>query len=167
MNTKKRNIGARLGAMLLSLCLMMGLLPVTAFAQSTGTTIFGYEGSGTWNMARVSAEDQSDYTALTSYDSFDWFYGLEMIGDTIYGVFNLSRRIGQTVGNSAAVAALGWIGYQAGAATQSAGTITGIKALCVLIPAIALVGSWIAFRFVWNITPQIRADMAARKSAAE
>lgn len=86
---------------------------------------------------------------------------------TIYGVFNLSRRIGQTVGNSAAVAALGWIGYQAGAATQSAGTITGIKALCVLIPAIALVGSWIAFRFVWNITPQIRADMAARKSAAE
>lgn len=59
------------------------------------------------------------------------------------------------------------IGYQAGAATQSAGTITGIKALCVLIPAIALVGSWIAFRFVWNITPQIRADMAARKSAAE
>ncbi len=33
MNTKKRNIGARLGAMLLSLCLMMGLLPMTAFAS--------------------------------------------------------------------------------------------------------------------------------------
>lgn len=89
MNTKKRNIGARLGAMLLSLCLMMGLLPTTALAQSTGTTIFGYEGSGnTWSMASVSAEDQSDYTALTSYDSFDWFYGLEMIGDTIYGVYS-------------------------------------------------------------------------------
>ena len=88
MNTKKRNIGSRLGAMLLSLCLMMGLLPTTAFAQDTGTTIFGYEGSGTWSMASVSAEDQSDYTALTSYDSFDWFYGLEMIGDTIYGVYS-------------------------------------------------------------------------------
>ena len=89
MNTKKRNIGARLGAMLLSLCLMMGLLPTTAFAQDTGTTIFGYEGNGnTWSMASVSAEDQSDYTALTSYDSFDWFYGLEMIGDTIYGVYS-------------------------------------------------------------------------------
>ena len=87
MNTKKRNIGARLGAILLSLCLMMGLLPTTAFAQDTGTTIFGYEGSGTWSMASVSAEDQSDYTALTSYDSFDWFYGLEMIDDTIYGVY--------------------------------------------------------------------------------
>ncbi len=89
MNTKKRNIGARLGAILLSLCLLVGLLPMTAFAQDTGTTIFGYEGSGnTWSMASVSAEDQSDYTALTSYDSFDWFYGLEMIGDTIYGVYS-------------------------------------------------------------------------------
>lgn len=87
MNTKTGKIGIRLGAMLLSLCLMMGL-PTTAFAQDTGTTIFGYEGSGTWSMASVSAEDQSDYTALTSYDSFDWFYGLEMIGDTIYGVYS-------------------------------------------------------------------------------
>lgn len=89
MNTKKRKTGLRLGALLLCLCLMVGLLPVTAFAQDTGTTIFGYEGSGTtWSMASVSAEDQSDYTALTSYDSFDWFYGLEMIGDTIYGVYS-------------------------------------------------------------------------------
>ena len=71
MNTKKRNIGARLGAMLLSLCLMMGLLPTTAFAQDTGTTIFGYEGSGTWNMARVSAKDQSDYTVMAGYGSYD------------------------------------------------------------------------------------------------
>lgn len=86
---------------------------------------------------------------------------------TIYGVFNLSRRIGQTVGNSAAVLALGWIGYQAGAATQAASTLTGIKTLCVLIPAIALIGSWIAFRFVWNITPEIRAQMEARKTAAQ
>lgn len=86
---------------------------------------------------------------------------------TIYGVFNLSRRIGQTIGNSFAVAALGWIGYQAGAATQAAATVTGIKALSVLIPAVALVGSWIAFRFVWNITPQIRAEMEAKKIAAE
>ena len=65
------------------------------------------------------------------------------------------------------MAALGWIGYQAGAATQAAATVTGIKALSVLIPAVALVGSWIAFRFVWNITPQIRAEMEAKKIAAE
>ena len=86
---------------------------------------------------------------------------------SIYGTFNLTRRIGQTVGNSAAVLALGWIGYQAGAATQTAGTLTGIKALVVLIPAIFILGSWIAFRFVWNITPDVRANMAAFKSGKE
>ena len=87
MSTNRRKRMSRLGALLLSLCLIIGLLPATALAQSTGTTIFGYEGSGTWSMASVSAENQSDYTALTSYDSFDWFYGLEMIDDTIYGVY--------------------------------------------------------------------------------
>lgn len=86
---------------------------------------------------------------------------------SIYGTFNLTRRIGQTVGNSAAVLALGWIGYQAGAATQTAGALTGIKALVVLIPAIFILGSWIAFRFVWNITPDVRAKMAAFKSGKE
>lgn len=86
---------------------------------------------------------------------------------SIYGTFNLTRRIGQTVGNSAAVLALGWIGYQAGAATQTAGTLTGIKVLVVLVPAIFVLGSWIAFRFVWNITPDVRAKMAAFKASKE
>ena len=84
---------------------------------------------------------------------------------TIYGTFNLARRFGQTVGNSAAVLALGWIGYEAGAADQTAGTVTGIKALCVLIPALFVMGSWAAFKFIWNITPQIREQMAARRAA--
>ena len=100
-------------------------------------------------------------------------------GDTLYlagqpykldvrlGLQNSIRRSGQTVGNSAAVLALGWIGYQAGAATQTAGALTGIKALVVLIPAIFILGSWIAFRFVWNITPDVRAKMAAFKSGKE
>lgn len=34
MNTKTRKTGARLGALLLTLCLMMGLLPMTAFAKA-------------------------------------------------------------------------------------------------------------------------------------
>lgn len=79
---------------------------------------------------------------------------------SIYGAFNLSRRIGQTVGNSAAVLLLGLIGYNAEAAVQSAGVIFGIKVLCVLVPAIFALGSWAAFKFVWNITPEIREKMA-------
>ena len=84
---------------------------------------------------------------------------------SIYGTFNLSRRIGQTVGNSAAVLALGWIGYDATLAAQSAGTLTGIKVLCVLVPGIFVIGSWFAFKFVWNITDETRAKMAAHFEA--
>ena len=87
---------------------------------------------------------------------------------SIYGTFNLARRIGQTVGNSAAVLALGWIGYDSIAAaqgvSQSASTLTGIKVLCVLVPAIFALGSWAVFKFVWNITPEVRAKLAAMKS---
>lgn len=87
---------------------------------------------------------------------------------SIYGTFNLTRRIGQTIGNSAAVLMLGWIGYdtvaaQAGLA-QTAGVLTGIKVLCVLLPAIFVLGSWAAFKFVWNITPEIREEMARKKA---
>lgn len=86
---------------------------------------------------------------------------------SIYGTFNLSRRIGQTIGNSAAVLMLGWIGYDtvvaAAGGVQTAGVITGIKVLCVLLPAIFSLGSWAAFKFVWNITPDVREKMAATK----
>lgn len=86
---------------------------------------------------------------------------------SIYGTFNLSRRIGQTIGNSAAVLMLGWIGYDtvvaAAGGVQTAGVITGIKVLCVLLPAIFSLGSWAAFKFVWNITPDVRGKMAAAK----
>lgn len=87
---------------------------------------------------------------------------------SIYGTFNLTRRIGQTIGNSAGVLMLGWIGYDTALAdqglAQSAGTIAGIKVLCVLLPAIFILGSWAAFKFVWNITPEIRAEIAAKKA---
>jgi len=85
---------------------------------------------------------------------------------SIYGTFNLTRRIGQTIGNSAAVLALGWIGYNdATGAVQTAATLRGITVLCVLVPAFFVLGSWAAFKFVWNITPEVRAQMAERKAA--
>lgn len=83
---------------------------------------------------------------------------------SIYGTFNLARRFGQTLGNSAAVLVLGAVGYDATLAAQSAATITGIKASCVLAPGIFVIGCWAAFKFVWNITPELRAKMAAKKA---
>ena len=81
---------------------------------------------------------------------------------SIYGTFNLARRIGQTIGQGFALYALGWIGYQGTEEVQTAGTIFGMKVLCVLVPAIFILGSWAAFKFVWNITPQMREKMKER-----
>ena len=85
---------------------------------------------------------------------------------SIYGTFNLARRIGQTVGLGFSFFALDWIGYQPKAEMQTSGTVFGFKILCVLAPALFILGSWAAFKFVWNITPEIREAMAAKKAAA-
>ena len=85
---------------------------------------------------------------------------------SIYGTFNLSRRIGQTVGLGFSFFALDWIKYNPELEVQTSGTVFGFKILCVLVPAIFILGSWAAFKFVWNITPEIRAKMAEKKAAA-
>lgn len=74
------------------------------------------------------------------------------------------RRLGQAIGSFVGVAVLGWIGYNATLAVQSSGTILGIKVLCLLLSAIFSLGSWAVFKFVWNITPDIRAKMADAKA---
>ena len=56
------------------------------------------------------------------------------------------------------------IGYNAEASVQTAFTIFGIKALCLLFPAACALGSWLVFRFIWNITPALRQQIAAAKS---
>lgn|GEM_PF-5817575 len=86
---------------------------------------------------------------------------------SIYGTFNLMRRIGQAIGSSAAVALLGIIGYMPGAETQTAGVQMGIKALVVLTPAVFLLLCWVSLKFVWNITPEIRELMAASKEGGK
>ncbi len=84
---------------------------------------------------------------------------------SIYGTFNLSRRVGQTIGNSSAVLMLGWIGYNAELTTQSPATVTGIKVLCVLLPGIFVMGSWAAFRFLWNMDRETREKIDEFKKA--
>ena len=82
---------------------------------------------------------------------------------SIYGTFNMLRRAGQGLGAATGVALLGLIGYDASLTVQSGATILGIKALCLLFPALCTVGSWLIFRFLWNITPQLRQKIAAAK----
>ena len=73
---------------------------------------------------------------------------------SIYGTFNLARRIGQTIGQGFALYSLGWIGYRGTEAVQTDGTVFGMKVLCVLVPAIFILGSWAAFKIVWRASPR-------------
>ena len=84
---------------------------------------------------------------------------------SINGTFNMLRRLGQGLGASFGVAMLGMIGYNAASAVQTESTILGIKVLCLLFPAICAIGSWIVFRFVWNITPELKEKMAQWRAA--
>lgn len=78
---------------------------------------------------------------------------------TVYGTFNMLRRLGQALGASFATASLGFIGYDAARSAaglaQRAETIIGIKTLCLFAPALFSFGSYLAFRFIWNITPKL------------
>ena len=84
---------------------------------------------------------------------------------SIYGTFNLSRRVGQTIGNSAAMILLGLVGYNGAQAVQSAATITGIKTLCNLLPGILVLGSWASFKFLWNMDDKMRAQVDEFKAS--
>ena len=90
---------------------------------------------------------------------------------SIYGTFNLSRRVGQTIGTSAAVAMLALVQYDEDLVVQSATTVMGLKAISVLLPGIFVLGSWAAFKFLWNMNDETRAKLAefkaAQKAAAE
>ena len=119
-------------------------------------------GSG---MAMVSIQMQWGLVG-EAIDYNEYITGKRTEG-SIYGTFNLSRRIGQTVGLGISFFALDWIGYQPALDVQSAGTIFGFKSICVLVPALFILGSWAAFKFVWNITPEVRAAMNAQKAAKQ
>ncbi len=84
---------------------------------------------------------------------------------SIYGTFNLSRRVGQTIGNSSAVLMLGWIGYNGGLTVQPAATVSGIKIIAVLLPGIFVLGSWAAFKFLWRMDSETRHKIDEFKKA--
>ena len=87
---------------------------------------------------------------------------------SIYGVFSLTRRIGQTLSGSLAVLMITWFGYVPAInevpQPQPDSAILGIKLMCILIPAVIGLGSFIAFRFIWDINAEKRAKMAAWKA---
>ena len=88
---------------------------------------------------------------------------------TIYGFFSLSRRIGSTIASSLSVLVIAAIGYDAAAANagldQAESTINGIKMMVCGFPALAALGSFCCFTFIWCINADVRAKMAEWKAA--
>lgn len=147
--------------------LLGALLYVGLFAAHALTTVNIWVHIG-WNavasgMANLS--NMMQWGMLGESIEYNEYLTGKRAEGSINGTFNMLRRAGQGLGAATGVALLGIIGYDATATVQSAATILGIKALCLLFPALCAVGSWVVFRFIWNITPELRQKIAASKTA--
>ena len=145
-----------------TICLgLFGLHMVTEVGPLVHGVLLGV-GSG---FSMVSIQMQWGLVG-EAIDYNDYLTGKRTEG-SIYGTFNMARRIGLTIGQSCVFLALDWVGYDPDLTVQTANTVFGFKIMCVLVPALFILGSWAAFKFVWNITPEIREKMAAKKAASQ
>ena len=151
-------------ALLIGGAILAGLFAMHMFMEVSPLVHGVILGTGS-GMAMVSIQMQWGLVG-EAIDYNEYATGKRTEG-SIYGAFNLSRRIGQTVGLGFSFFALDWIGYDPMLDAQGGATVFGFKVLCVLIPAIFILGSWLAFRCIWNITPSVREKMAAKKAELE
>ena len=148
-------------------CILLGTCFIYAISVDTMNPwlYMAWSGVGT-GLVTLSVQLQWGLVG-ESIDYNEYLTGKRSEG-SIYGVFSLTRRIGQTLSGSLAVLMITWFGYIPAvdgiAQAQPASAILGIKLMCILIPAIIGMGSWIAFRFIWDINAEKRAKMAAWKA---
>ena len=165
---KKYDFVAIIRTMILVGCIMLGGLFAYAMMVETMNAILYivWSGIGT-GLITLSVQLQWGLVG-ESIDYNEYLTGKRSEG-SIYGVFSLTRRIGQTLSGSLAVLMITWFGYipaiDGVVQPQPDSAILGIKMMVILIPAIIGMGSWLAFRFIWDITPEKRAKMAEWKAA--
>jgi Na+/melibiose symporter-like transporter len=164
---KKIDLAKIIRVMILIGCIMLGGLFVYAISVENMVPILYiiWSGFGT-GLITLSVQLQWGLVG-ESIDYNEYLTGKRSEG-TIYGTFSLTRRVGQTLSGSLAVLMLSWFNYIAHddtvVVTQPDSAILGIKLMCILIPAIIAMGSWIAFKFIWNINAEKRAAVAAWKA---
>ena len=161
---KKYDFVSIIRTMILVGCIMLGGLFAYAMMVETMNAILYivWSGIGT-GLITLSVQLQWGLVG-ESIDYNEYLTGKRSEG-AIYGTFSLTRRIGNTLAASLAVLMISWFGYIQGAGTaQPASAIFGIKAMCILFPAVIAMGSWAAFRFIWDINKEKRAAMAAWKA---
>lgn len=82
----------------------------------------------------------------------------------IYGSYSFVRKLGQAIAGFASGIGLTIIGYNASVAVQSTVTLFGIKLLTIGLPAIGMGIAFLAFQFMWNITPEIQKEMSKKNN---
>ena len=150
------------GMLLIGILMMGGLYGYSLMGDMNPVVYMIWSGVGT-GLITLSVQLQWGLVG-EAIDYNEYLTGKRSEG-SIYGVFSLTRRVGQTLSASLAVLMIDWFGYVEDAGVnQPASAITGIKLMCILIPAIVALGSWASFRFIWDIDDEKRAKMAAWKA---
>ncbi|MBR2048554.1 MAG: MFS transporter [Oscillospiraceae bacterium] len=149
------------GSLLLGCGLYVGLFALHIF---TNINVWVHIGINALASGISGLSNMMQWGMLSEAIEYNEYLTGKRTEGSINGTFNMLRRLGQGLGASFGVAMLGMIGYNAEAAVQIPATILGIKVLCLLFPAICAIGSWIVFRFVWNITPELREKMAQKRA---
>ena len=160
-----RKIGSQkvlLGSLLIGCGLYVGLFLLHIF---TNINVWVHIGIYAIASGIANLSNMMQWGMLSESIEYNEYLTGKRTEGSINGTFNMLRRLGQGLGASFGVAMLGMIGYDAAASLQTAGTILGIKVLCLLFPALCAIGSWVVFRFVWNITPELREKMAQKRAA--
>ena len=164
---KKFDLVAIIRTMILVGCVMLGTCFIYAVTVENMIPMLyiAWSGIGT-GLVTLSVQLQWGLVG-ESIDYNEYLTGKRSEG-SIYGVFSLTRRVGQTLSGSLAVLMITWFGYVPAidgvVQAQPASAILGIKLMVILIPAVIGMGSWIAFRFIWDINAEKRAAMAAWKA---
>lgn len=86
-------------------------------------------------------------------DYNQYLSGLRQEG-AIYGMYSFVRKVGQALAGFLAGIGLTLIGYAAGDPEQSLSTLRGIKFLSIGVPALGMAIAFLAYAFVWNLTPE-------------
>lgn len=99
-------------------------------------------------------------------DYHEWKFNYRSDG-SLYSIYTFSRKIGSTLASTLASYSLAWIGFVAGAATQTPEVSANIRILYVAVPVIAALLEIVGIGFIFNLnkekTEKVYADLNAKR----
>lgn len=153
-------------SLVIGLTMMLGLFIVMLRSNVPAAVFLVVSGVG-YSLINLSVQMQWGLVG-EAIDYNEYLTGKRTEG-AIYGTFSLTRRVGQTISQSLAVLMIGWIGYNPeltnAGIMQAGGTILGIKVMTLVVPAVAAVGSWLCFKFIWNLDGSTGKELSAWRNS--